>query len=468
METSTRREQALAADQAHRRRRTTRRQLVRQSAAAGGASAVVVALAGCAPGGEQAAGQSGGTLKGQIRFSHLGTKSHVDAFAGLAAQFQQQNPGVQVAAEPTWSWDNPKYIAEAVAGSASDIVWSSENYSTPLWVKGVSQELDPFMSKDKQWKPGEYFDTVLGAYKFRTKQVGLPILWGAYVMYYNKNLFQKAGRKLPDDTWTWETWLDTARALTRPASDPATMGEYGFETRNHPNVWAPWVWENGGEIYSADGTKCLLDRPEAVEGVQYWLDLMWRWKVAPTVTEIEERKLGTNAFGTGKVGMVWNAIYFLPSYRSSEGLANVEWDIAPIPKGKKGRITTNPTSGLVMWKGTKAPDAAWAFMRYLVSEEASKSYATGNVDGMPVHKAAAELILKDSRPPKSRQVYVDAFKYARPAYTTPYGQRADSILYESVWPKAFRAGEPFKPLITEAIPRINAAMQEEIAADTKK
>jgi hypothetical protein len=87
---------------------------------------------------------------------------------------------------------------------------------------------------------------------------------------------------------------------------------------------------------------------------------------------------------------------------------------------------------------------------------------------MPVHKAAADLIVKDTRAPKSRQVYVDAFKYARPAYTTPYGQRADGILYDSVWPKAFRQGEPFKPLIVEAIPRINAAMQEEVTADIKK
>jgi ABC-type glycerol-3-phosphate transport system substrate-binding protein len=101
-------------------------------------------------------------------------------------------------------------------------------------------------------------------------------------------------------------------------------------------------------------------------------------------------------------------------------------DIAPVPKGKKGRTTTNPTSGLAMWKGSKSPDATWAFMRFLISEEASKGYVEGAMDGLPVHKGAADLVIKDTRPPKSKQVFIDAFKYAKPAFTTPYGRRAIS------------------------------------------
>ncbi len=41
---------------------------------------------------------------------------------------------------------------------------------------------------------------------------------------------------------------------------------------------------------------------------------------------------------TGKVGMVFNAIYFLPTYRQAEGLQQIEWDVAPIPKGPKRRM----------------------------------------------------------------------------------------------------------------------------------
>jgi len=426
-----------------------------------------LAFAACGPAADTGPAGPAQPLKGAIRYSHLSTKSHVDVFQKLAAQFQQANPAVQVTAEPTWKWDNAKYIAEAVGGDAADVVWTSENYVTPLYARGVVAELDSFITRDKTLKPADYFNTVFGAYKFRGKQVGLPILWGAYVMYYNKSLFGRFGRKLPDDSWTWDTFLDAAKALSRPSNDPATFGQYGFETRWHENVWAPWVWNNGGDLFTPDGLKMALDKPEAIEGLQYLIDLIHRHRVAPTSDELSNHKLGTNAFGTGQVGMAWNAIYFLPTYRNSDALQQMEWDVAPIPKGKKGRATTNPTSGLGLWKGSKSPDAAYAFMKFLISEEASKAYVAEGVDGLPVHKAAADQVLKDGGPPKSKQVYIDAFTYAKPAFTTPYGQRAIQTLNDDI-KNVFKTGGSVKDVITGSIAKLNQIMQEEISADTKK
>jgi multiple sugar transport system substrate-binding protein len=410
-------------------------------------------------------------VKGAIRFSHLGQKPHPDVFTRLATQFQQQNPNVTVTAEPTWSWDNAKYIAEAVGGGASDIVWTSENFVTPLFAKGVVREVDDYISRDKSFKLADYYDTVIAAYKFRGKQVGLPVNFGAYVMHYNKTLFERAGRKLPDDSWTWDTFLEAAKALTRPSTD-GTIGQYGFETRLHENVYSSWLWNAGGDLFNPEGTKPLFDKNESIEGMQYLIDLLHRHRVA-IAPEIIQRDTGanpysTNIFGfTGKVAMVFNAIYFLPTYRQSEGLTQMEWDIAPIPKGPRGRTTTNPTAGVTMWAGSKSPDAAWAFMRYLISEEASKTYVEMQIDGLPVHRAAADLVLKDTRPPKSKQIYIDAYKYAKPAFTTPYGQRAKSEYNNAIRPLFLNGGQ-VKTAVTEASAKIQAALDEEIAADVKK
>jgi multiple sugar transport system substrate-binding protein len=445
----------------------------------GGLLAPLGVLAGACVGGGSAGGSAGGAeggpqpgaLKGAIRFSHLGQIPHPDVFARLAGQFQQQNPGVTVTAEPTWSWDNAKYIAEAVGGDAADLVWTSENFVTPLFAKGVVREVDGYLSRDKSFKLADYYDTVINAYKFRGKQTGMPVNFGAYVMHYNKTLFERAGRKLPDDSWTWDTFLDAARSLTRPATD-GSFGQYGFETRLHENVYASWLWNAGGDLFDAEGTKPLFDRPESIEGMQYLVDLLHRHRVA-IAPEVVQRQTGSNPYGnntfglTGKVAMVFNAIYFLPSYRQAEGLQQMEWDVAAIPKGPRGRTTTNPTAGVTMWSGSKAPDAAWAFMRYLVSEEASRTYVDMALDGLPVHKGAADLVLKDSRPPRSKQIYIDAYKYARPAFTTPYGQRAKSEYNTAIRP-LFLEGGQVRQAVLEAMPKIQAALDEEIAADQKK
>jgi multiple sugar transport system substrate-binding protein len=429
--------------------------------------------AACGAGGGSTGGEppSQAALKGTVRFSHLGQSPHPDVFAKLAARFQQENPGVAVTAEPTWSWDNAKYIAEAVGGDAADLVWTSENFVTPLFAKGIVREVDGYMSRDKSFKLSDYYDTVINAYKFRGKQAGMPINFGAYVMHYNKTLFERAGRKPPDDSWTWDTFLDAAKALTRPATD-GSLGQFGFETRLHENVYSSWIWNAGGDLFNAEGNKPLFDKPESIEGMQYLIDLLHRHRVgiAPEVImrQTGSNPYGTNIFGlTGKIGMVFNAIYYLPVYRQAEGLQQLEWDIAPIPKGPKTRITTNPTAGVTMWSGTKSPDATWAFMRYLLSEEASKTYVDMALDGLPVHKGAADLVLKDPRPPKSKQIYIDAYKYAKPAFTTPYGQRAKSEYNNAIRP-LFLEGGQVRPAVMEAMPKIQAALEEEIAADVKK
>lgn len=449
----------------------TRRRLLRNGALAPlGSLAAACAIGNSGPTAEQPAKTA--DLKGTVRFSHLGQKPHPDVFTKLASQFQQQNPGVTVTAEPTWSWNNAKYIAEAVGGDAADLVWTSENFVTPLFAKGVVRDVDAFMSKDRSFKLTDYYDTVINAYKFRGKQAGLPVNFGAYVMHYNKTLFERAGRKLPDDTWTWDTFLDAAKALTRPSTDD-TFGQYGFETRLHENVYSSWLWNAGGDLFSADGTKPLFDKPESIEGMQYLVDLLHRHRVAVAPEVIQKQTganspYGTNTFGqTGKVAMVFNAVYFLPTYRQSEGLQQMEWDIAPIPKGPKGRTTTNPTAGVTMWSETKSPDATWAFMRYLVSEEASKTYVDMQIDGLPVHKGAAEVLLRDSRPPKSKQIYIDAYKYAKPAFTTPYGQRAKTEYNNAIRP-IFLEGGQIKVAVQGAMATIQAALDEEIAADIKK
>jgi multiple sugar transport system substrate-binding protein len=427
------------------------------------ASQVTTSQAGSSSTATVSAASKSAAASGKIRFSYTPGNDFQTVYTKLASQFQAQNPGTQVAVEGTWNWDNNKYLVQASGGDAADVVWSDETYAPELYVAGATRALDDFIAVDHQYNPSDYFPNAIAALKFQGKQIGLVMEWGAYILWYNKSLFDQMGQKPPDATWTWDKFLSTAQALTKPSSDPQVFGQYGFETRNHQNVWSPWIWGAGGDLFSADGLKCTMDSPEAIAGIQYWLDLVHKSKVAPTAKELSDRKLGSNAFGlTGKIGMVFNAIYYLPTYSKA---TSFEWDIAPMPQGPKAHFTTMPTDALAMWKETRSPDTAWTFMRYLVSEEAEKLYVTGNLPGMPAHKAAADLILKQSGPPASKQVFYDAFQYAKPAFTTPYGQNAINVLQDQgKFGDMWTQGLPARDVLTAAMPTVNAAMQTQINA----
>ena len=50
--------------------------------------------------------------------------------------------------------------------------------------------------------------------------------------------------------------------------------------------------------------------------------------------------------------------------------AGIDFGIAPLPKGPAGQATSINPTGAVVYKGTKNPDAAWAFVKYLASPAA--------------------------------------------------------------------------------------------------
>jgi multiple sugar transport system substrate-binding protein len=50
--------------------------------------------------------------------------------------------------------------------------------------------------------------------------------------------------------------------------------------------------------------------------------------------------------------------------------AGIDFGIAPLPKGAAGQATSINPTGAVVYKGTKNPDAAWEFVKYLASPAA--------------------------------------------------------------------------------------------------
>jgi hypothetical protein len=60
-----------------------------------------------------------------------------------------------------------------------------------------------------------------------------------------------------------------------------------------------------------------------------------------------------------------------------------------------------------------------------------------------------------------------AYTYAKPAFTTPYGQRAKSEYNTAIRP-LFLEGGQVRTAVLAAMPKIQAALEEEIAADVKK
>ena len=108
-------------------------------------------------------------------------------------------------------------------------------------------------------------------------------------------------RMLLDD---WEK-LSTHRqelVIGRRKKDGAPLSG-GTETTDMENYWSSLVWQNGGDIIAPDGKSTLLGSDQAVGGIQFLQDLIWKEKVMPEPALFAD--VG-DAFEMGKAAMEAN------------------------------------------------------------------------------------------------------------------------------------------------------------------
>ena len=149
----------------------------------------------------------------------------------------------------------------------------------------------------------------------------------------------------------------------------ATTDQWGFytETTDMENYWSSLVWQNGGDIIAADGkTRRSLgtDRGRRRHPVPPGPDLEGQGHARPGALRRDRRRLRAGPGGDGGERLVARADP--PGGRASTSGSR------RCPKGPAGQATSVNPTGAVVYKGTKAPDAAWEFVKYLASPAAQE------------------------------------------------------------------------------------------------
>jgi multiple sugar transport system substrate-binding protein len=262
-----------------------------------------------------------------------------------------------------------KLITQTAAGSPSD-VFRTHIRDYEGWIaQGVVAALDERIKKEPK---DAYFNRINPAIwdiaHYKGRVYGLPNAGMIPVVWVNRPLFQEAGLALPppkwgDAAWTWDTYLQAATRLTKRGGEGAT--QVGTDLPEWKFQWWTFVYANGGEVLNKDRTELLLHTPQALEGLQFVADLRARHRVAATPAENQG---GTFDWKTGKLAMN-------PRDLGIAGTATFPHDIYPFPMPAKA--VGKP---VVFWEhtywsmstGSKVPDAAWAYLKWLGGPDGSR------------------------------------------------------------------------------------------------
>ena len=230
---------------------------------------------------------------------------------------------------------------------------------------------------------------------------GVPLNIASLVMYYNKDIFDKAGVEYPNENWTWTDLEDAALKLTKDIDGEHQYG-FGMATNNTIPMWPIMIWAGGGD-YIKDG-KSVCNSEENIETVKKWAGLIRDSKIGPQVCTGAEID---TLFSTGKLGMYFCGPWAAGSFDS----AGVNYGMAGVPSGPSGKATLAQGVGMYMTSSAseEKKNAIYDFFAYWQSVDVQVEWS-GSV-GYPVANTDA---IKDDRLKDNKAValFSDQIQYA--------------------------------------------------------
>jgi sn-glycerol 3-phosphate transport system substrate-binding protein len=353
---------------------------------------------------------------------------------GYAADFEKENPGIKL--KPIYSGSYQESITKALTAVKSgeppvmSILLSTDMYT--LIDEDAIVPFDPLIktAEDKAWLKS-FYPAFMENSQTGGKTWGIPFQRSTIVLYYNKEMFKEAGLDPSKPPENWTQMREYAQKLTkRDASGKVTQWGVQIPSSGFPYwLFQGLAIENGAQLMNATGTQTYYDKPEVIGALQYWLDLINKYKVHPE--GIVEWGTTPKDFFERKVAMIWTTTGNLTNVKNN---AKFDFGVAMLPAGKQRGSPTGGGNFYIFAKSTPAQrEAAMKFIKWVTSPERAAQWGidTGYVAvredawSTPVMKKYVEGF-------PAAAVARDQLKYAKAELSTHDNQRVTKALNDGL------------------------------------
>jgi ABC-type glycerol-3-phosphate transport system substrate-binding protein len=207
--------------------------------------------------------------------------------------------------------------------------------------------------------------------------------------------------------------------------------------------WYPWLWEAGGQLLTADGTKVAFNSPEGLQATKAFLGLYTTQKVIPEAAKTWQSWDELEAaFASGLIAMYEAGDWVLAPTDAKKPA--FEWGVAPLPMEK----TTSSEVGGANWminKNTKNPDAAYKWVEFITGPD-----VFGLMDSykrQAARKGGTQQI--DTADPRM-QVFLGILDYAQALPSQPNWTNVDYNCLEPDFQKVLLQGASVESVMADA------------------
>lgn len=317
-------------------------------------------------------GDGGGSADGDqttITFSYLWTGKEGETIERLIDEFNASQDKIVVKGV-----SNPDTQAQLAAMSSAKGTFDiSDNFGSTVgsWAaKGIIEPLDPFIEKDG-YDLSDFVPGAMEQMRYDGQTYALPIAMHSLQLLYNKDLLEQAG--ITEPPTTTEEWAKAIEATT--IVEDGKITQLGWANPDLTTL----AFVFGGGWYDEDG-KPTPTEPGNIEAAQFYVDTVAKPYGAEQVQRFTsgfgEYASPQNPFFQGKVAMVTDGEWMAAFVK--EYAPDLNWGVAPIPHpaGREDLAGTTQlsTSTLFIPRNSQNKEAAWEFMKFLLSKEPMQEF----------------------------------------------------------------------------------------------
>ncbi|MCL4859169.1 MAG: sugar ABC transporter substrate-binding protein [Caldilineaceae bacterium] len=344
-----------------------------------------------------------------VTFLVSGGPAEQAAYAAVVDQFNAMQPDVRVemSGAPRIADFITRLTTDFAAGAPPDVFMLNYRRMAQFYNRGAIELLDPYLKESAHLVESDFYPEAMDAFRNAAGElICMPQNVSSQVVYYNQELFDRAGLPYPSPGWTWEEFRQTALALTLPdENDDGYPDQYGLGLEPVLIRTAAFIWQNGGDLVDdpINPTRLTLSDPPAREAIQFVLDLARVDGVVPNYSA-EAVASHPDRFLAANIAMYVDSRVFTPTMRET---VTFRWDVAPLPRGKQVANVLHSDAYCVA-SASNVKQAAWSFVEFALGEEGQAIAAKLGRTVPSMRKVAeSEAFLDPTQPPASAQVWLD-------------------------------------------------------------
>lgn len=317
------------------------------------------------------------STKIEVTFWHAMGGNVEKTLQAMVADFESTHKNIRVKLVGMADYNTlaQKLMSAASINQPPTIAQMYENWTTQLLNHNYLEPLDIYVKELPKSELDDIWPVLIQNNTWDNKIITLPFNKSVPVYYYNIELFEQAGIKEFPKTW------DEFRQVCLKLKEK--LGNLITPTANGTDIWvfASMLYQKNGKLFDEENNLSLFNSPEAVQGLQFQVDLIYKDKV-------QSSRTGPDLLDDFLAGCLAMTPFSCARRAVMLGVESFKIGMAPLPIWDKPASIIYGTNIGMFKSATKAQkDAAWQFIKWFIKKDNQIRWSLGT-HYVPIQKSA--------------------------------------------------------------------------------